>query len=522
MRLNISQFYNKHRWIILIFVLAIIFRFIHFGQSVYFGYDEARDAYVSQDIYLKGDFKIIGPGAGPTGVHHGVLFWYILGPLYLIGLGEPLIVSSFFRIFNALGVFLIFQIGSLFFNKRVGLVAALIYAVSYEVIQYAIYAGNPSLAIISWLFIFYGLGLIYKDSQNSFKGLLITVVGVATAIQFELYLVYTVFLTTGLLFILHKKLRLNLQQIFILVTVFIAILSPYILSQILYNFQDVKQALQIIGSGFSVLAEGETKYSTYLKGLSTIFQDNVMLFPVRSFWSYVLMVVIIGSLMIQSWRQKSISLLIVIVWCLSGMIMLVFGGYSMYHVNVGIGLGVIIGVSYLVALVSKRFIYLGLILLSAVLMSNIYLVWTKNDESINVGIKAQPFMRLVDQYKIIDQMYRYANGNGFTFKVTGMPYRVQTVWAYLFQQHGLKQYGYLPFLETGNAADYWGYLPAPKNGVSCIRFYIKEPDRGIPKNLFETDENEENYFSKIKVVENIGYFELQYRQAIGECHNDRP
>jgi hypothetical protein len=96
MWLNISQLYKKQTWIIFIFVLAIIFRFIHFGPSTYFGYDEARDAYISQDIYLKGDFKIIGPGAGPTGVHHGVLFWYLLGPLYLIGFGEPLVVSTFF------------------------------------------------------------------------------------------------------------------------------------------------------------------------------------------------------------------------------------------------------------------------------------------------------------------------------------------------------------------------------------------------------------------------------------------
>ncbi len=522
MWLNISQLYKKQTWIIFIFVLAIIFRFIHFGPSTYFGYDEARDAYISQDIYLKGDFKIIGPGAGPTGVHHGVLFWYLLGPLYLIGFGEPLVVSTFFRIFNAFGVFLIFQIGSLFFNKRVGLVAALIYAVSYEVIQYAIYVGNPSLAIISWLLIFYGLGLIYKDSKNSFKGLLLTVIGVATAIQFELYLVYSAFLVTGLIVLLRHKIKVSLQKIFILIAVFIAILSPYILSQILYNFQDVKQALQIVSTGFSVLAEGETKYSTYLKGLSTIFQDNIMLFPVRSLWSYILMIVVLGSLIILGWRQKSISLLVVIVWCLSGMIMLVFGGYSMYHVNVGIGLGVIIAVSYLISLISKKNIYIGALLLLAVLVSNIYLVWTKNDESINVGIKAQPYMRLVDQYQIIDQMYQSADGKGFTFKVTGMPYRVQTVWAYLFQQHGIKKYGYLPFLETGNAANYWGYLPAPKNGVSCIRFYIKEPDRGIPKNLFETDETEENYFSKIQRVEKIGYFELQYRQAIGECHYEWP
>ncbi|KKQ45847.1 MAG: hypothetical protein US62_C0008G0001, partial [Candidatus Woesebacteria bacterium GW2011_GWA1_37_8] len=54
-----------------VFVTAFFVRMINFRESVYFGYDEARDAYESQSIYKNLDLKVIGPPTASSGLHHG-------------------------------------------------------------------------------------------------------------------------------------------------------------------------------------------------------------------------------------------------------------------------------------------------------------------------------------------------------------------------------------------------------------------------------------------------------------------
>src|SRR3989304_2711469 len=143
----------------LILTAGILIRFINFRQSVYFGYDEARDAFVSQEIYTKGDFKLIGPQASMfEGIHHGPIYYYLIGPLFLLGKGDPYFVSIFFRLINSLGILGVFAIGVLFFNPIVGLISAFIYAFSYEQFIYAIFTGNPSVSNISWMILLPGGG----------------------------------------------------------------------------------------------------------------------------------------------------------------------------------------------------------------------------------------------------------------------------------------------------------------------------------------------------------------------------
>ena len=90
----------------------------------------------------------------------------------------------------------------------------------------------------------------------------------------------------------------------------------------------------------------------------------------------------------------------------------------------------------------------------------------QSPKSLLVQFTPQVNMKLSHEYKIIDEMYQQANGNGFTVRLSGIPYKVQTVWAYLFHFYGEKKYGYLPFWETGNILGFPGTLPPPINGTT--------------------------------------------------------
>jgi hypothetical protein len=45
----------------------------------------------------------------------------------------------------------------------------------------------------------------------------------------------------------------------------------------------------------------------------------------------------------------------------------------------------------------------------------------------------------------------------------------------------------LPYYQTGNTLGFEGNLPEPKDGTTCVRYLLKEPSGGIPKELFEEE-----------------------------------
>jgi hypothetical protein len=93
------------------------------------------------------------------------------------------------------------------------------------------------------------------------------------------------------------------------------------------------------------------------------------------------------------------------------------------------------------------------------------LISKNNPTGLITEIKAQPHMLLSNEQGVIDYMYREAKGKRFTIKVTSMPYRIQTVWAYLFNYYGAQKWGSLPLWQDELVVGYPGILPRPSEGT---------------------------------------------------------
>ncbi len=491
----------------IIFALALLVRFYDFSKSVYFGYDEARDAIVSQAIYKQADFKIVGPAAnGVTGLNHGVLHWYLIGVIYLVGFGNPFFASGIFRIINAIAVFPVFWISNKLFNRRVAYLASLFFAVSFEATQYALYFGNPSLAIFSWIIIFIGASLIYK-SKNKFWGLPLMAIGVSTGVQFELFLVTLFPLSLIILFILRRYLnKITFKSWAIAIILGLSIVSTYIIGELKNNFRSINILLNF--DSLSTIANNNLKWSIYVNRWMLMLHDNFA--PLDTKLLYILALGVLFLLITKSF-QKKVEYQLILLWILGGLILTFIGSYNSYYVNVGIGTGLIISIAIFINKVFELNKYLAIFLVIISLFGNLYRIKNQNKNGLIEDIKTQQFMSLKDEIDVINKIYSLANNRPFTLRITSMPYRVQTVWAYLFNQFGLPVYGYLPYLETGNVLGFEGYLPQPKSGTTCSRFLLKEPNGGIPKVLFIEDEVEEESFSSIIETYKIGHFVIQNR-----------
>ena len=153
-----------------------------------------------------------------------------------------------------------------------------------------------------------------------------------------------------------------------------------------------------------------------------------------------------------------------------------------YYSYAGVGIGVIVGGGFLINEVYKKTKILALIMLMLILFSNLTRIIDQSQKALVVDIKAQPGMKLSDEIDIVNKTYEYAGRDGFTIRTTSMPYKIQTVWAYLYQQYGLTKYGYLPYFETGNIEGFPGKLPTPKKGTTCTYHWPSDPispDRDI-------------------------------------------
>ncbi len=496
--------------LIFIFILSLILRFLYFPDNIYFGFDQARDAYQALSI-LQGDFKIIGPPTTFTGLNHGVLHWYILAPFYGL-FKNPEVISAVFRIFNGLGVFLIFYLGKTLFDKKVGLIAAILYAVSFEQSQFAIYLGNPTLASLSVPLMYLGLALVIFARKS--WGLPLAFLGLGFSIQFQFALFYLI-APVLLILILFKKyfLKISLKIWGISVLALIFSLSSFILAEFKYQFRTLHALINLIN--FSRSKNFVDIANTYYFEISQMIKYNIS--------GNLKIDLIVFSALIISFiffiRKKEIQekLKFLSIWFFSLFLIFYMGGgvnepwrnIPLYYPNVGVSVALLLYIAFLLG--KSRF---SGILIIIIVLINLSLIYNFNPKGSMAEINAQQGMLFSDEKKILDYLYQGSGNQLFTVKAVTMPFDINTTWSYLFEFYGKEKYGYVPLWNGKTAPGYPGNLTVQEaqEGLPAKRYVIIEPLRGVPQHLVDDFLKVEGYFTNVTEQEKIGDFIIQKRE----------
>lgn len=467
----------------LVFALAVVVRFLYFPQNIYFGYDQARDAFESMSIYKNFDLKIIGPSTEKEGLFHGPLYWYLIGPFYLLGGGDPAFPMAFLLVLNSFGVFVIFWLGKILFDVKTGVIAAVIYSISFGQTQYAMYFTDPAPAVLT-IMLFYG-GLALVIFKKDWRGLPIALLGLGLSVQFEFLTLYQ----TAILFLIFMLFRKQFTETFSLKMAMVSFLS-LVLSLSTFILSEIKYGPRTITSLFKMLVEAGNReqhsqntlilvVSKYFKNLSIEFRDNVFAFGE----SRVFLVLLLGMTAFLVYkRKKEISKVVfLLVWFFSSSIVYLFGIPNLYYFNIGISPALIIMTAYFLSSVWGKAKPLTFILLVLVIAGNIILVRKQNPKGIINDIYVQEGMLLEREKKVIDYIYSEAGGVPISVGALTMPLRINTTWAYLFSWYGKVRYGYLPYWTEASAQGFAGegVLPKWRSQVKAIHFSIIEPTRGV-------------------------------------------
>ena len=490
-----------------IFLLALFIRFLYFPDNVNFAYDQARDSFASLEI-LKGDFKILGPPttAGAT-IFHGALIYYVLAPIYFFSGNNPEVAAAIFRVVNALGVFLVFYIGRLIFNNYVGLLSALLFALSFEQSQYSLFFGHPALGVFTILIFYLGLALwIFKDRPIGF---VIALAGLGLTLQFEdanipLILVFLLYLL-----IFHKQIKtLNMRTIFLGSLTFILTISTFILAEIKYNFR----MSQAILSAISGLGVKETDYGDVWMVIQRFIHDNFLANQTLVPLLLIGFVISAGYLI----RNHQNQIIFLAIWFLGGISTHMLNPSFTYYYSPGATVSLLIFVSLLIYLIFRKRKILAIIIFGIIIYSNLFLVINLNSKGPGSDIVIQAGMLTINQRRALDYMYEKANQEPFAVNALTVPLNVKTTWDYLFNWYGEKKYGYVPVWQGDSAAGFYGNLEIVNNRSELPekRFTIIEPTVGI--DVLHIDEffRIENYFSKVIEKRHFGTIIVEVREVI--------
>ncbi len=491
-----------------VFLLGLFLRFYLLSDGLIFGYDQARDAYRATEIISKGKLKLLGPETDIPGVHHGVGYYYLLSIPYAIS-HDPALAAYFMAFLSALGIFISYLAAWEFFrSKKLAFIVSILFAVSFEMVQYARWLSNPSLGVLSVMLAFLGLHKWIKGDQ---RGFLLAVFTFAISLHFQFFLAY-LFLMPLVIYLLYRP-KIYYHKLILAIAGALIIDSPIIISEFKFNFQTIRA----FSSFFSGHAGSYTALfdfiQRYLHRLESVIFHTV--FPLDQRIIFILM--FLGTIVLYKFRRhinrkSPVSLLLL--WLFSSFPIFFFssGAINSEFSFVGTAVSLLFLTAFLIdKFWSKNPLQAKTLLLIIVVINIRFNLMHARDGA--YIFSDQSVMTYGLEKQLIDYTYLEADGRPFSICTLTNPLFVNTTWAYLYENYGRRKYSYLPFFAGSDQSSYLGYLPKDTTKPK-LRYIIYEPLIGIPQPAQEIFEDMEELVSDKIEERNFGTFKVIKRYLL--------
>jgi len=227
-KINKSSF--EKIFLILIIGVASFLRFFRLKDFLGFWYDQGRDALVIWDMVFNGKFTLIGPQMGFTGIFRGGWYYYLIAPFYALDRGNPIPPYVFLIATTIIAIFVLYILGKNMGKPKAGLLAGLVGSVSMYIVGASRWFSDPTPTLLISVLLVLSL---YKYTEGKSWWIIITGFLCGMALQFsaatEIFYVPGIML---IVFLLRKKVRLNIKQIFFAILAFVCAFGPQIIFEI--------------------------------------------------------------------------------------------------------------------------------------------------------------------------------------------------------------------------------------------------------------------------------------------------
>jgi|GEM_PF-623172 len=456
-----------------ILFLGLALRLYNLPGNVLFTYDQTRDAQRVYDMIYNHDFKLVGPETDIPGIFHGVFYYYALAIFYFVSQFNPHGVVFFLTLINLSGIYLLYRTGKDFFSAKVGLLAAFIWAVSFEQISYSRFISNPSPMSVTTAIFF--ISLAYYIFKKNNKALVLSAIAYALSIHLNFFLLYLGIFYP--IFYLIYRPKISLKHITASILTCTAILGSFIISELKWGFTGTHSLIAFANNrhgGLSMVSVLERYIDKLYQTLSLSFLPN------HFYASMVFFLLLVIAIWIAN-RSRKKELLFIYVWIFSTFPLFFFqsGVHTTPWINASLFGGLALFFSIAANTVIKKVPTIILIIVGIIFLSlNINQLY--QDKFENVRIFAIQRMLLKDTLNVVDYAYKNSSGKPFSICAVSSPLFINTNWSFTFGLYGNKKYGYLPFWSGQEQHLNKNNLPLNQNR-DYLHFLIIEPQAGIPE-----------------------------------------
>jgi hypothetical protein len=503
-------FKKEYLIVFLIFLFGFIIRILSvYPANTEIGFDQARDLFTATTIFRDHHLAIIGPTAGNNpNLHHGVAFWYYIVIPLIAARGNPTGVLIWNSFFNALVIVVLFFLGrDLFKSNRGGIIAAILGAVSYQIVQYSGWISNPTATILTVPIFFYAL---WKYYQGKKWGLPIVFLFMGLSIEFELFFLYLIPVT----FILFTLLRMkwpNFKLLVISIILFCLSTSTMIATEIKFHFAGILSIInanKYLGGTASHQPFGKlfVEFITKWDFFSFNFAPGSILLG-KIIGLAVMGVLLFDLVRYFKIKEKRDRVVFIILYFLSPSLMFFLGTSNEPWFLIGRPVAIVLAFSYLLLKVKPKI--LVTFVLVFVIFSNISAIHNSYGKG-QVLLEPDPASIMSDQLAAIYYTYKSSNGEPFEINTLTNPLYINSVWGYHYYWYGNNNYGYLPTFAGGNQLYPYNTLSAP-SGKEKFLYLIMDNTERIPPQYRKEIISSSDKISKLIEEKNFGGIVVQKR-----------
>ncbi|MGE5041282.1 MAG: ArnT family glycosyltransferase [Candidatus Levyibacteriota bacterium] len=434
-------------FLVLAFCAAVFLRFYGLWDSLFFGPEQGVDFLRMKEVVVDHHPLLVGAKTDIAGVFHGPIYYYLSTVPFILSGGSPVFIAFFLILINALTIFPLYKVTSGMFSKRAGVLAVILFAVSFMAISYTHWlSSHPLVLPLSALFIF---GL-HKFAKGERKYLFLVSLSYALLGQAEFlnYLFFGGILLVFIIFFFKDFKKQSILFLFANLGAFIAFgLLHYVIFDLKNRFIMTRSLLGLIHGNSGYYVSIPSVVSQVYEQLGQTLSGTILpFFPAAI--SYLVVVAAFGVLFKSGNSTAKKLLSIYILTPIFLMVLLRHAVLLQFFVYIIISL--IILEAFLLDFIFRKnkvlgFIVFGLLLLIQLRIWYLYVP----DNRYMFFASTQPDLHIKDERAVMDEIYAAENGKNFSFQSYTIPYWSQQAWEYLFWQYGQKKYGYLPVSQNG-------------------------------------------------------------------------
>lgn len=238
---------RRNYLVILVLSIALFLRLYNLSSTVTFLEDEGRDLLIAHRMIDQGRPILLGPQTSTGNMYLGPLYYYLITPALFLAQMNPLGPVVFIALTGVFTCWLLYYFGKDWFGKRVGLIAALMYAILPLPVSFTRNSWNPNLAPLFALLIIWSLVQILEKKSPTAKNFFLLGVFAGALIQMH-YMALLFFVGVGisLIYSLRRSIPTLLKGLSVALVGFTLALLPFVVFELRNDFVNTRAITRFV------------------------------------------------------------------------------------------------------------------------------------------------------------------------------------------------------------------------------------------------------------------------------------